>query len=150
MVTEYQIHASVLAYLRSTLPSGWMVVHVPNGGSRNPIEAARLKKLGVMAGWPDISIYGARTGSNGYIPYAGFMEVKSKGGRIQPSQHNVMDRLKDAGFDVAVIRSVEDARECVKAWRLPSKDAAVNDNTDTWIPLGEAVGQVIKNIGKGE
>lgn len=150
MVSEYHIHHAVVSYLRSTLPSGWMVVHVPNGGSRNPIEAARLKKLGVMAGWPDISIYGALTGSGGYVPYAGFMEVKSKAGRIQPSQHNVMDRLKDAGFDVAVIRSVEEARDCVKAWGLPSKDAAVNDNADTWVQLDRAAAQAIKNIGKGE
>ncbi len=148
MTTEYQIHASILAYLHTTLPSGWMPVHVPNGGSRNPIEGARLKRLGVVAGWPDISIFGARYHDGRYYPYAGFMEVKSPSGRVQPVQHKVMDRLRDAGFDVAVVRSVEDARECVRKWGLPSRDAAINDNADTWTRLGTPSGGIYNGVAQ--
>lgn len=118
-MTEHQIHASILRYLRSVLPHGWIVMHVPNGGSRNPIEGARMKALGVVAGWPDISIYG---GGHNHGGSAFFMEVKSAKGRLSNCQHRIIDQLKDMGFPVAVVRSIEDARELVAEWGLPSRE----------------------------
>lgn len=121
MTTEHQIHASILRYLRSVLPHGWLVMHVPNGGSRNPIEGARMKALGVVAGWPDISIFGGGHNSGGVVC---FMEVKSKSGRVSQCQHRIIDQLKDMGFPVAVVRSIDDARVYVKEWGLPSREVA--------------------------
>jgi hypothetical protein len=118
MTTEHQIHASILKYLRAVLPHGWLVMHVPNGGSRNPIEGARMKALGVVAGWPDISIYGGGHNSGGQ---AFFMEVKSAKGRLSNCQHQIIDRLKDMGFPVAVVRSIDDAQRLVAEWGLPSR-----------------------------
>lgn len=33
-----------------------LMYHIPNGGSRNPIEAANLKRQGVRSGVPDICL----------------------------------------------------------------------------------------------
>lgn len=115
MATEDAIHKSILRYLRAVLPSGWIVMHVPNGGSRNPIEGANLKKLGVVAGWPDISIYGP---SGSY-----FMEVKSKSGRLSQCQHRIIDQLADMGRHVAVVRSVDEAQAYAREWGLPLRGA---------------------------
>lgn len=139
-MTEDAIHQSILRYLRMTLPSGWLVMHVPNGGSRNPIEGAKMKRLGVVAGWPDISIYGP--------PGCFFMEVKSAKGRLSNCQHRIIDQLKDMGRPVAVVRSIDDARALVREWGLPSRDAAVNDNANTWTSLGDAANAVLANITK--
>jgi hypothetical protein len=118
-MTEHQIHSDILKYLRRILPHGWIVMHVPNGGSRHPIEGARLKALGVVAGWPDISIYGGGHNSGGL---AYFMEVKSKAGRVSRCQRIIMDKLQDAGFPVAVVRSIDDARDFVERHSLPSRE----------------------------
>ena len=113
-MTEDAIHRGILRYLRSVLPSGWIVMHVPNGGSRNPIEGAKMKALGVVAGWPDISIYGPLG--------CFFMEVKSAKGRLSNCQHMILDKLKDAGFPVAVVRSLDDVRDFIAEHGLPSRE----------------------------
>ena len=111
-MSEAAIHRSILAYLRAVLPSGWLTIHVPNGGSRHRIEAANLKRLGVVAGWPDLSIYGP-TGCY-------FMEVKTPTGRLSNNQRQIIDQLKDMGHPVAVVTSIDDARDAVEEWKLPS------------------------------
>ena len=39
--------------------------HIPNGGSRNQKEALKLKKMGVLAGVPDLHLPVACAGYNG-------------------------------------------------------------------------------------
>ena len=52
--------------------------HIPNGGSRNPIEARHLKEQGVKAGIPDVFLPCARGGFHGL-----YIEMKRRtGGRI--------------------------------------------------------------------
>lgn len=140
---EERIHKDILAYLRVTLPHGWRVIHCPNGGSRNVIEAAKLKAMGTTAGVPDLMILGPKG-------FTGWLEVKAPKGRLSQAQRHFIDSLQDMEHPVAIVHSIDEAREIVRAWGLPSKDAAVNDNADTWISLGEAVGNVLKNIGRGD
>ena len=47
------------------------IFHIPNGGSRNRIEAANLKRQGVKAGVPDLMLPVAKQGYNGL-----FIEMK--------------------------------------------------------------------------
>lgn len=42
-----------------------LLYHVPNGGSRNKIEAARLRAQGVKSGVPDLCLPVARGASHG-------------------------------------------------------------------------------------
>lgn len=114
-MTEDHVHRSVLKFLRAVLPTHWVVFHTPNGGSRHPIEAANMKGLGVVAGVPDLQIVGE--GGKSY-----FMEVKSKSGRLQPSQKMFLGKLEKLGADFAVVRSIEDAKACLQAWGLPSRE----------------------------
>lgn len=55
---EEQLHRAAVAYLRANLPKPWFCAHVPNGGGRSKAEAAILKALGVLAGMPDLLIFG--------------------------------------------------------------------------------------------
>jgi hypothetical protein len=113
-MTEDSIHKSILRYLRMVLPSHWLIYHTPNGGSRHPIEAANMKGLGVIAGVPDLTIIGDGK--------TFFMEVKSKSGRVQPSQRMFMGKLEKNGIEYAVVRSIDDAKACLQAWGLPSRE----------------------------
>lgn len=47
-------------YMLGQYPELKLMYHIPNGGSRNKIEAANLKKQGVKPGVPDICLPVAR------------------------------------------------------------------------------------------
>lgn len=136
---EEKIHKSICAYLRVTLPHGWLVIHVPNGGSRNIVEAAKLKAMGTTAGVPDLMILGPKG-------FTGWLEVKAPKGRLSQSQRHFIDSLQDMQHPVAVVHSIDEAQQAIKSWGLPSKDAAMNDNADTWQSLGEVAGNIIKGV----
>ena len=51
--SEEQEQVAVVNWLRA---NGVLCFHVPNGMKTNPITAARFKKMGVMAGIPDLCI----------------------------------------------------------------------------------------------
>lgn len=67
--------------------------HVPNGGSRNKAEAARLKLQGVKAGVPDLVIPVARGGYHSL-----YIEMKAKGGRISDKQETWLSLLRREGM----------------------------------------------------
>ena len=70
-------------------PALELLFHVPNGGSRNPAEAAHLKRMGVRAGVPDIVLPVARGGFHGL-----FIELKTAGGRASAEQKEWLERLR--------------------------------------------------------
>lgn len=140
---EDPIHIAIIDYLRATLPHGWVIQHTPNK-PRSKIAGAQEKRMGALAGWPDIAVYGRETGGTPY-PTAFFLEVKAPKGRVSENQHTVHDKLLDLGFDVAVVRSVDDVRAKVKEWGLPSKDAALNDNSDPWSKLGDLAQEILRS-----
>lgn len=83
--------------------------HIPNGGSRNAIEAARLKAQGVKPGVPDICLPCARKGHHGL-----YIELKrKKGGRVSEEQKSMIDALRDEGYKVAVCKGWEDAKNVI-------------------------------------
>ena len=57
------------------------LVHAPNGGKRNAIEAAKFKQMGVRAGFPDLILLIP----NKFYPFCG-IELKVKTGRQSESQ----------------------------------------------------------------
>ncbi len=62
---EENLHRAAVAHLRASLPSPWIVFHIPNGGGRSKAEAGILKAMGVLAGMPDLLIIGP-------LPIAGY------------------------------------------------------------------------------
>jgi len=86
-----------------------LLFHIPNGGSRNIIEAANLKKQGVKGGVPDIFLAVARGEFHGL-----FIELKSEVGRASKSQIKMIDSLKAQGYCASIIYGWEDASELIK------------------------------------
>lgn len=92
--------------------------HIPNGGSRNRIEAARLKGQGVKAGIPDVCLPVPRG------PYSGlYIEMKRKyGGTVSPEQKVRINQLRLQGYRVDVCHGFQDAADIIEAYmegRLP-------------------------------
>lgn len=71
-----------------------LLYHIPNGGSRNQIEAAKLKRLGVRAGVPDLCLPVARGKYHGL-----YIEMKrQEGGRLSEHQKQWIERLRRQGY----------------------------------------------------
>lgn len=85
--------------------------HVPNGGSRNRVEAANLKRQGVKAGVPDIFLPVARGGFHGL-----FVEMKAEGGRLSEKQEEWLADLHAQGYAVKVAYGWEEARKAIEAY----------------------------------
>ena len=100
------------AYMARKWPELRLMHAIPNGGSRHPVEAARLKAQGVKAGIPDIFLPVARGGYHGL-----YIEMKrKKGGRISVDQQQMIDALRDQGYRVEVCKGAEEASKTIKEY----------------------------------
>ena len=87
------------------------LIHIPNGGSRNIIEAAKFKKMGVKAGVPDLQLLVP----NGLI-HGLWIELKSRKGKLQPSQRLMMQRLEEQGYLCKVCFGADEAINEIKKY----------------------------------
>ena len=82
-----------------------LIAAVPNGGKRNPREAARLKDEGVCRGYPDLLIDEARAGWFGLR-----IEMKrQRGGSTSADQRAVLAFLDRRGYLAVVCKGAEEA-----------------------------------------
>jgi VRR-NUC domain len=103
--TEDQIQVAILDWLRRTVDC--VAFHIPNGGARSKATGALMKRLGVLAGAPDLCVLMAdETG-----PLTVFIEVKRKGGYQTESQREFETKCREYGHDYIVARSLDDVRE---------------------------------------
>ena len=79
------------------LPELALLFHVPNGGKRASVTAARLKAEGVKPGVPDIFLPVARLGKHGL-----WIEMKCHGGRVSEEQKYWIAALREQGYRVEV------------------------------------------------
>lgn len=82
-----------------------LLYHVPNGGSRNELEAVNLKKQGVRAGVPDLCLPVARGGYHG-------LYIEMKAGKNKPTEKQLewIEALRDEGYAVSICWGFEAAR----------------------------------------
>nr|DAL99745.1 MAG TPA: Nuclease [Caudoviricetes sp.] len=85
--------------------------HIPNGGKRNPAEAAHLKRLGVKAGVPDLCLPVARGGFHGL-----YIELKAGKNRPTEMQKTWIDALSAQGFAAFVCYGAAYARKVIEAY----------------------------------
>jgi len=83
-----------------------LMFHIPNGGTRNKIEAGHLKAQGVKAGVPDIFLPVARPGYHGM-----FIEMKVKDNTPSDKQKEWLFMLRQAGYVASIARSWIEARD---------------------------------------
>lgn len=68
-------------------PALKLLHHIPNGGSRNKREASKLKRMGVLAGVPDLHLPVASAGYSSL-----YIEMKYGDGRLLTSQKEFLIR----------------------------------------------------------
>ena len=90
---EYQMHGKGLIF------------SVPNGGSRNLLEAKKLKQTGAMAGVSDLIVL---------LPSKClFIELKAEKGIQSEVQKIFEERVKNLNFDYFIIRSLEEFKKII-------------------------------------
>lgn len=110
---ESRIQQSMVQWLDLVLPKECRYFAIPNGGNRNAITGAILKREGVKAGISDLCfLHNGRTA---------FVEVKAPGGRLQESQVKFLDWLVANGFEAAVCRSKGDLHTFLTEWGVKLK-----------------------------
>lgn len=84
---------------------------VPNGGSRNKLEAINLKRQGVKSGVADVLLL---------IPKGGFaslcLEFKTKTGKQSDDQKEFQKQAEMCGSKYVIVRSVKEAIEKVREY----------------------------------
>lgn len=81
------------------------IFHCPNGGARDAITGARLKREGVKAGVPDIFLMVARGQYHGLA-----IEMKRlKGGNLTANQKTWLNRLNAQGYKAVACRGAAEA-----------------------------------------
>lgn len=94
-----------------TIPELAMLYHIPNGGKRTKVDAARLKQMGVKPGVPDLCLPIPRNGCSGL-----WIEMKAGKGKPTDSQHWWLSRLSEYGHAVAVCTGWEEARAVILSY----------------------------------
>jgi hypothetical protein len=106
-LTEDQLQIAAMRWIRLAYPKA-VSFHVANERKTSPMRGAKLKKMGVLAGVPDIHILEPNK------IYCGlFIELKTEKGRLTPSQRDVIERIENAGYKCAVCRSLDEVIDLV-------------------------------------
>jgi hypothetical protein len=89
---------------------------IPNGGSRNLLEAINLKKQGVLAGTADM----------GVLPPDGiilFLEFKAPDEKQKLNQKVFQQRVVGNGAGYEVVRSIDDIRIAFRKYGIRTREA---------------------------
>ena len=91
-----------------------LLYHIPNGGLRNVVVAARLKKEGVKKGVPDLCLPVARGEFHGL-----YIEMKAaKRGRVSDEQKQWLMALKAQGYCTEIAHGWIEAKRFIECYLL--------------------------------
>jgi hypothetical protein len=113
---EEQLQSQIAALLPKLLKRTVEWTAFPAGGGGR-VRGARLKKMGLQPGWPDLQF--VHLGK-----YFG-LELKTPVGRVSPVQAMRLKKLDKAGGSVAVCRSVKEAIMQLLEWNLVKNEYRV-------------------------
>lgn len=109
--SEQQALMQWAALASTTIPELRMLLASANGGLRSKATAARLKREGVKAGYPDLALDVSRHGYHGLR-----IELKYGKGRVSESQKWWHERLTEQRYLVFVCIGWEAAKDVLVAY----------------------------------
>lgn len=104
---EEQLQTSCVQWFRLAF-SQYVCFAVPNGGSRNAIEAARMKQSGTLAGVSDLIVIGNKS--------ILFVEMKTNTGRQSDKQKQFQKDIERLGYQYVICRSLSEFMKSILAW----------------------------------
>lgn len=85
------------------------IVHIPNEGKRSLSYAARMKRMGLRSGFPDLFVTLARGGYHGL-----FIEMKYGKNKTTKEQKEWLERLSAEGYACAVCYNAAEAIKTIE------------------------------------
>lgn len=119
--TEFQMHVTIMEWCRHHKIDQW-ILHYPSEGKRTPRAGKHLKDMGMQKGVPDLQVLLPK---HGYV--GGFIELKSKVGRLSPEQNKFINRMKCVNYMVEICYSIDDALETL-SWYFEVGRKGVKDD----------------------
>lgn len=104
---EEQIQIACVQWFRFAYHE-YICFAVPNGGSRNAIEAARMKQSGTLAGVSDLIVIG----KNSVL----FVEMKTRTGKQSDKQKQFQANVERLGYRYMICRSLSEFMRAIKNW----------------------------------
>lgn len=124
-VPEFHLHVMVADVLARWCSPEWRYTHVPLGEYRPKATAGRLKRMGVLSGFPDFQFFHCR----GAVC---FLELKRKGERPTEAQKAIAFFVINAGHGYLCTDSFDDALNALRAWGIvPSRISTLNSNPES-------------------
>ena len=87
------------------------IVHIPNEGKRSLSYAARMKRMGLRSGFPDLFVPLARGGYHGL-----FIEMKYGKNKTTKEQEEWLERLSAEGYACAVCYNAAEAIKTIESY----------------------------------
>lgn len=87
------------------------IVHIPNEGKRSLSYAARMKRMGLRSGFPDLLVPLARGGYHGL-----FIEMKYGKNKTTKEQKEWLERLTAEGYACAVCYNAAEAIKTIESY----------------------------------
>lgn len=83
-----------------------LILSIPNGGTRNVIEAMTMKSTGLLPGASDLIVI-----HNGILMW---VEVKTETGKLSKEQLSFQSRVEALGYTYRVVRSLEQFKKIIQ------------------------------------
>ena len=99
------------AMQQKVYPELALLHHVPNGGQRNKVTAARLKAAGVKSGVPDICLPVPKDEFHGL-----YIELKYGKNKPSENQKKWIEQLNKQGYKAKVCYGAEEAIAVIKEY----------------------------------
>ena len=118
-MTESKIQQQIVEYFNNTYclknhnPRG-LIFSIPNGGTRNKLEAITLKATGLLAGVSDLIVI---------LPNKKliFVEIKTDIGKMSDKQIDFKKRVEALGFEYLLIKSLYEFKLCLQSQSTTQK-----------------------------
>lgn len=109
MKPEFSLQTFAVDLLRLGAAPKVIWFHCPNGEARSPRTGARLKRMGVRPGVPDLCFV---------LPggQSAFLELKSGSGHLTQAQRQFRDAAADAGAKYAVANNPDGVTTVLREW----------------------------------
>jgi hypothetical protein len=110
MTNEDRLQSQCVRWFRLQYPNH-VLFAIPNGGNRNAVTGAVLKKTGTLAGVADLFLMHAA-----YCNHGLFIEMKVGKNTLTQTQKDFADKAHAAGYGYMICRTLDDFIETVNEY----------------------------------
>jgi hypothetical protein len=108
---EFHLHILVADVLRRWIMPGWRFTHIASGEYRSKATAGRLKRMGVIPGWPDFILLSPLPTREAH-----FLELKRRGRKLSDEQDDFAAFCRMHGYPFEWTDNFDSALAVLKCW----------------------------------